>query len=458
LGQDSDARLGAVALESIADRGGNVMARREMTGANDIVGKRAIDEHLGVTLDQGLNLGLPLFWADKARRGEQREDLLGAGGGTEQMIEVTSGGNTLTTFAGEDEGAAGLENARAGAHAFDALVQVEVEGIPAVGGDDDFERGFDFLHGGMSDEFITDLVCLEEVAGESSRNLSLFVERDIEQEAGPGAEGDVPEFFPEWIAVGDAEGGAGIADVGCAMIAHDGFEAGATGHDSFGSAAEPGEEVGFDKTRDDAEVGFDHVPVEQGRGTGPCGSHLDEGIAVLGFVIEDAVTFDDGGRQHTLEFLERVGPMGAQLIEEQNPVARMIGEFIEQPWDEAIVRGGASQVGKRDADPVAGADTFAEGQGTDGLIESPPDSAEFVFKPRLMSGLNDRGAIGGQVDGELRLAVGEMDVHSVTSSFAGSIELIGERSGEICDAERKSGRGGTSGLIPGDGLGRVPGN
>jgi hypothetical protein len=412
LGENCDAGLGSVLVETRGNGSGDVMAGGEMTGADGFIGQGAVNEDLGVSLDQGLDLGLPLLGADEAGRGEQGEDLLGAGGGAEEVIEVAAGGHAFAAFAGEDEGATGLKDAGAGAHAFDALVEVKVERIAAVGGDDDLERCFDLLHGGTSHEFEADFMGLEEVTGEDAGQLALFVEGHVEQKARSGAQGDVAQFFPERIAIGDSERGAWIPDVGCAMIAHDRFEAGATGHDAFGSAAEPCEEVGFNEARDDPEVRLDQVPVEQGRGAGTRRSDLDEGIGIFRFMVEHAVTLDDGGGEHALKLLGSVGSMGTELIEQEDVFARVIGQVFEQPWDQSIVRSGACEIREGDADAIGRSDPFAEWRGSDRVIEGMRDSRLLVFEARLAGGFDHRGAIGGEIDLEVRLAVGELDVHS----------------------------------------------
>jgi hypothetical protein len=159
------------------------------------------------------------------------------------------------------------------------------------------------------------------------------------------------------------------------------------------------------------------VSVEEGRGAGPGRSNLDEGIAIFGFVIEDTVAIDDGRGEHPLQFLERVGPVCAQLIEEDDPVAGMIAEMIEQPGDETFIGCGAREVGERNADPVGGSYAFAKGCGTDGIPENVLNGTLLILKARLVGGLDDRSAIGGEVDGEVGLAVGELDVHSDTICF-----------------------------------------
>ena len=64
MGKDCDARPGAVVGEFFADGGGDIRAGFEMGFFEDVVRQGAVNEDFGATLDEGLNLGLPLFGAD----------------------------------------------------------------------------------------------------------------------------------------------------------------------------------------------------------------------------------------------------------------------------------------------------------------------------------------------------------------------------------------------------------
>ncbi len=353
-----------------------------------------MDEDFGAALDEGLDLGLPLFGAHKTRGGEHGEDFGRTAGGAQEFVEGTAGGNAFAAFAGEDDRAAFVDDAGGGAHAFDALVEVHVERITAVGGDDDIEGFLDFLHGGAADEFESGFVGDEEIASEDAGDGALFVQGNVEEEALADAQGDVANFFPDGIAIGDAKGGTGIADVMDAVIAHDGFERGATGHDAFGAAAEAGEEVGFDKASDDANVGFGEVTVDQSRGAIAGGAKLDHGAFVLGLVIDDAIIVDDFRGQEFFQFRVGVRTMRAQLIEQRNIFTRVIGEMFEQPGNNAIIRRGAGDVGKGDADAVSGTNPLLQRFCADGIGERGQHSAFFVGEAGIVRGFDDGGPVG----------------------------------------------------------------
>ena len=196
LGKGGDAGVGAEFLEALADGVGDVGAGFEVDFFEGLGIEGAVDLDFGASLDEGLDLGLPLFWFGESGRGEHGEDFFGRVGGLQEFVQRTVCGDAFAAFAGEDKETAVFEDSGAGAHAFDALVKVEVEGIAAVGGKDDVEGVGNGLHGGLLDELAAFLVGLDEVAGEDGGDFSGFVECDVEEEAGAGAEGDVAQFFP----------------------------------------------------------------------------------------------------------------------------------------------------------------------------------------------------------------------------------------------------------------------
>ena len=56
------------------------------------------------------------------------------------------------------------DDAGGGAHAFDALVEIQVERVAAIRCDDDFEGRLHLLHGGFADEFVAGAMGFDEVA------------------------------------------------------------------------------------------------------------------------------------------------------------------------------------------------------------------------------------------------------------------------------------------------------
>ena len=173
-----------------------------MGGADDVIGQRAVEQDAGLALDEGLELRLPLFGPAETGRGQQGEQLFRAGGAAQELVEAAVGRDAVAAFTGQDERAARLEDARAGAHALDALIQVLIERIAAVGGDDDVKGRVELLHRRLPDEFAAGLVGREQVAGEDAGDLPLLVQGHVEQEARAGAQGDVAHFLPDGDCLG----------------------------------------------------------------------------------------------------------------------------------------------------------------------------------------------------------------------------------------------------------------
>ena len=209
LGQDGNACARALGGEQAADGRADVMAGRQVSSAHHGVRQRTVKQDAGLALDQQLDLSLPLFRALKAGRRQAGEHLLGAASVAQDSLEAGVGRNTLATFTGQEECAARLENARAGAHSFDALVEVLVKRVAAVGGDDHLERSVAMLHRGRSDKCATGLMGGDQVPREDAGDLPLLVKRHVQQEARPDAQRNVAHLFPDRIALGDTKRGTG---------------------------------------------------------------------------------------------------------------------------------------------------------------------------------------------------------------------------------------------------------
>ena len=207
----------------------------------------------------------------------------------------------------------------------------------------------DGLHRRFFDKRAAGLVRLDDVAGEHVRDVALLVERDVEEKTRPGLERDVAQFLPKRVALGDAEGRLWVADVFRAVIAHHCLQPGATRHDALHAAAESGKEMRLDKPGDDPQIGLDDVPVEQCRRAVRRGADLHERLRVFRLVIEYAIVGDDFRREHCLQFLPRVGPVRAELVQ-QRDVVIWPAEMLEQPRDDSVVRRRAGDVGEGDAD------------------------------------------------------------------------------------------------------------
>ena len=390
-----------------------------------------MNEHARPALDERLDLRLPLFGPHETGCGQQREHFLRTAGAAEQLVERTVRGNAFATFSGENEQAAGADDACARAHAFHALIQIHVERIAAVGGDDDIEGLRDRLHRGLADEFNSALVRRDQVAGKDAGDLTRFIERDVEEEARPDAQGDVAHFLPDRISFGDAKRGLRIADVALAVVAHHGVKIGDTGHDAFRSAAEAGEEMRFNKTGDNPHVGVGKMFVDQGRFARAGDAELNVRVGVVRLVIEHAIIRHDFGREHFFQFGFGVGTMGAKRVEQGDVFARHVGQMREQPRNEPVIRRGAGDVGEDDAHAVGGLDLCEERLGRDGIFERANDGGAFVRQTGRMRRHDDGGTVVGKFDGQVALAVSKFNFHKPGKSSANRWPPTTQRRGWI---------------------------
>src|SRR5262245_38633761 len=125
-----------------------------MRSPEDFVRKRAVHKHLGPTLNESLDLRLPLLRSDMAGHREQTQNLLGAFRLAEQFVERTSVRYAFAALTSENDRAALLHNPGCCAHSFYPLVQIQIERIAAVRCDDQIKGRLDPLHGGAPHKFI----------------------------------------------------------------------------------------------------------------------------------------------------------------------------------------------------------------------------------------------------------------------------------------------------------------
>ena len=97
-------------------------------------------------------------------------------------------------------------------HALHCLVEVLVEGVAAVRGDDEVEGTVDRLHG-LAASLAQAAACIgQDRAAEGARDPLLVVEQDVEREVDAGRGRDRPDCVVDGIALDDAPRGSRIAD------------------------------------------------------------------------------------------------------------------------------------------------------------------------------------------------------------------------------------------------------
>ena len=203
----------------------------------------------------------------------------------------------------------------------------------------------------------------------------------------------------------------GVADVFRAVIAHHCFQPGATRHDALHAAAEPGKKMRLDKPGDDPEIGLDDLPVEQRRRAVRRGADLHERLRVFRLVIEHAIVGDDFRREHGLQFLPRVGPVRAELVQQRDVVA-WPAEMLEQPRDDPVVRCRAGDVGERNADFRVWRDAFKQRLAADRFLQRAEHGRLFIGQAGDVRRLDDCRSVVGNLDGKMAGAVCQVDCHS----------------------------------------------
>src|SRR5260221_2003116 len=276
LWQHGDPRARTNSGRLCCDRSADVVTRGEVGAADDFVRQRTVNQNAGLALDEGLDLCLPLLGTDKSGRRQHGENFLRTRGGAEQFIEWAVRRHAFAAFAGQDEQAARLENARPSAHPFNTLIQVEIERVAAVRCDDDVEGGGDLLHGRFSDKLNSDLVRLEQVPGKDTGDLPCLIQRNVQQETRTYPQRDLTHLLPDRVAGGDAEDGLRMADVRGAVVAHHRLQPGDARHDVFGAAAESGEEMRLDKAGRDTDIRLSKVADYHGPGRELADAPIDD--------------------------------------------------------------------------------------------------------------------------------------------------------------------------------------
>ena len=91
LGKYGDSSVGCLCFEVFLDRFGDVVTRRQMSAPNRFFGKGAENPNVSIALDEGLNLGLPLFGASEAWTGQEGQNLLRGLGRAHESVKRAVG-------------------------------------------------------------------------------------------------------------------------------------------------------------------------------------------------------------------------------------------------------------------------------------------------------------------------------------------------------------------------------
>ena len=178
-----------------------------------IVGETvAAEEDLGLHLDTGLDLDLPLV-GDRHRGGcDPVEQVSGRGSFAKQPAIRAVVGQPIAALGGADDRAAGADDFSRRGHPLHGLVEVLVERVAAVRGDDDVERRIDGPHGLLARDGTRGGVHGERLPSERARDLFRVVKEDVEREVHAGRPSDRTDGVVDGIAIDHTPRRLRIAD------------------------------------------------------------------------------------------------------------------------------------------------------------------------------------------------------------------------------------------------------
>ena len=220
-------------------------------------------------------------------------------------------GDTVRAFGGADDGSPLAYDLGGGAETFHSLIQILIQGIAGVGGNDNIKRLINGIHGAFFDELAADAMSLDHVTGKDVGDFLIAVEGHIQHKMRFGHQAVLRCRILEDVALDEAPGAVGVTDhLGIVKIKYR-LNPGNARLDSFGTAGKSGEKVGFDKAGDDFEGGVDIGLVEKYIRALRVSAHMHQFFIIKGVVVFDGDGVNHFLTQHENQFVPGVGPVGA---------------------------------------------------------------------------------------------------------------------------------------------------
>ena len=171
-----------------------------------------MDIDAGFVLNLSLDLRLPLVLQTRPGLADAFEQFLGAIGLAQQLPVQAMFGDAIPALGRDDDCTTWTDDLRGGAHAFDRLVEVQIQRVARIGSDHDVEWLADWDHSGLAHELAAGRVRQVDVTGKHAGNGFLTVEGDVEQEQWFEMPGHLADFLPNRVSAGDAPGCVGVGD------------------------------------------------------------------------------------------------------------------------------------------------------------------------------------------------------------------------------------------------------
>ena len=191
---------------------------------------------------------------------------------------------------GHDDDTAFLTCGFRGGHALNGLIDVLIQRIAVVGGEDDICRYF-FAQAQVLQECSAGQMCLLTVASKSTNHFVLRVNDHVADEGQLGYTGGIDHVTVDGISIQNTRAGEGAGDELRVVIPEHRFRGGDAGQHALASAGETGKEVGLNETLADQQVCFRRNAVDPKCSAGRQGADGDHGIFVRAVVNDEMFLF-----------------------------------------------------------------------------------------------------------------------------------------------------------------------
>src|SRR4051812_38653575 len=221
-----------------------------------------------------LDLHLPLVRFGVSGSDDHVEKLPWTSAGGENLAVGSVIWNSIAAFSGTNHRSSVLNDFGGRGNALHGLIEILIERISGIRRHDNIERTADRAHGVLSGDGACCGMFLQEIPGESRRDLLFTIQRDIQRKIDTRHTCNLANIIVNRISFCYSPGRFWVSDACSVVEFHYGVDAGQARRHHFGSTAETGEKVGFNETRRDFEIALHPFAVQCNPDTSMCISHV----------------------------------------------------------------------------------------------------------------------------------------------------------------------------------------
>ena len=279
----------------------------------------------------------------------------------------------------------------AGGHALDRLVDILIQRIAAVAGDDDI--GFRNIHlTERTEKFASLFVRLFPIPGECPDDFFRGIDHHIHDEIEPDRLCGEKHVAVDRVVCQIARPRVGASDEFGAVIRQHGLSGCDPRQNAFPAAGKSGEKVRLDEALSDQQIGFRREFVHDQFAARGKGSEFDQKTLVAGVVYDDGFPVDDVASEFFLKFPPSGSAMEARGDEDRDPDLRIaLPEPLQYLRHDGSGGNGAGMVARDDDCRLFAAGKFFEKRRTDRVIQRLAHRGVLVFR-----GLRDGGSVNAQ--------------------------------------------------------------